>query len=52
MFDWHEGDKRERRFLDYFVPGNPLTEYIQYGFAGDRSTFLPSGVVYPEPPDY
>ncbi len=52
LFDWHEGDKRERRFLDYFVPGNPLTEYIQYGFAGDRSTFLPSGVVYPEPPDY
>lgn len=52
LFDWHEGDTRERRFLDYFVPGNPLTEYIQYGFAGDRSTFLPTGVVYPEPPDY
>lgn len=51
LFDWHEGDTRERRFLDYFVPNDPLTEYIQYGEAGDRSTFLPTGVVYPDPPE-
>ena len=51
LFDWHEGDARERRFLDYFVPGNPLTEYIQTGFAGDRSTFHPTGTVYDSPPD-
>ena len=51
LIDWKKGDARERRFLDYFVPGNPLTEYIQTGFAGDRSTFHPTGTVYDSPPD-
>lgn len=50
LFDWNEGDRRARRFIDYEVGTfTPLTEYTQSGKAGDMSTFAPTGMVYALP---
>ncbi len=47
VFDWHEGDARERRFFDYeMVNSDILTEYVQTGHAEDMETLLPTGRVY------
>ena len=44
VFDWKEGDARERRFLEY-APGSEkcMTEYIQTGHAQDMTTMVPTG---------
>lgn len=47
LFDYKEGDYRERLFYSYDVFGNdPIVEYIQYGMAGDMETLLPTGKEY------
>ena len=47
VFDWHEGDARERRFFDYEMTNSDiLTEYVQTGHAEDMETLLPTGRVY------
>lgn len=47
LFDWHEGDARERRFFDYeMVNSDILTEYVQTGHAEDMATLLPTGRVF------
>ena len=47
VFDWKEGDVRERRFLEY-TPGDEehMVEYLQKGHAQDLSTMIPTGRVY------
>ena len=47
VFDWKEGDVRERRFLEY-TPGDEehMVEYLQKGHAQDMSTMVPTGRVY------
>ena len=47
VFDWKEGDVRERRFLEY-APGSEkcMTEYIQTGHAQDMTTMVPTGRVF------
>jgi len=48
VFDWQEGDQRERRFMLYnAVNLNHFEEYIQTGHAADMSTMLPTGRVFP-----
>ena len=44
VFDWTEGDARERRFLEY-APGNEkcMVEYIQSGHAQDTASMVPTG---------
>lgn len=47
IFDWREGDNRERRFLVYeYKKDDPMTEYIQPGNARDTNLMYPSGNVY------
>lgn len=47
LFDWKEGDERERRYLRYsFQEMNHMVEYIQKGHAQDLSTMIPTGRVY------
>ncbi len=44
VFDWKEGDTRERRFLmDSLGQGNEMMEYIQTGYAHDMTTMIPTG---------
>ena len=47
VFDWKEGDTRERRFLEY-APGNEkhMVEYVQKGHAQDLTTMVPTGRVF------
>lgn len=47
VFDWKEGDTRERRFLEY-APGSEkhMVEYIQKGHAQDMTTMEPTGRVF------
>ena len=47
VFDWKEGDTRERRFLEY-APGNEshMVEYRQTGHAQDMDTMVPTGRIY------
>lgn len=44
VFDWKEGDVRERRFL-YYDAGQEeiMVEYIQTGHAQDMTTMVPTG---------
>ena len=44
VFDWKEGDIRERRFLEY-EPGSEkrMVEYLQKGHAQDMTTMVPTG---------
>lgn len=46
VFDWKEGDTRERRFLEY-APGSEkhMVEYLQKGHAQDLTTMVPTGRV-------
>ncbi len=47
IFDWKEGDARERRYLRYsFSETYHLVEYTQKGHAQDLSTMIPTGRVY------
>jgi len=46
IFDWNEGDKRERRILFGHSLDSPLTEYIQTGEASDLTTLRESGITY------
>lgn len=44
VFDWKEGDVRERRFIKYsFLDDDHMTEYMQTGYAFDRDTMIPTG---------
>lgn len=44
VFDWKEGDTRERRFLvDSMGQEERITEYTQTGYAHDLTTILPTG---------
>lgn len=44
IFDWKEGDERERRFLFYwYLDEDHMTEYIQTGDASDLTTMIPTG---------
>lgn len=47
VFDWKEGDTRERRFLEY-APGSEkhMVEYLQKGHAQDLTTMVPTGRVF------
>ena len=47
VFDWKEGDTRERRFLEY-APGSEkhMVEYLQKGYAQDLTTMVPTGRVF------
>ena len=46
-FDWHEGDQRERRFLDYsWRDLSRFVEYVQTGRAEDMSTLKPTGKIF------
>lgn len=47
IFDWKEGDGRNRRFL-YYSFGNEyyMVEYLQTGHAQDMSTMVPTGKVF------
>ena len=49
VFNKFEESERERRHLFYTGDNlnNGLTEYIQYGWASDEETLLPTGKVYP-----
>lgn len=47
VFDWKEGDVRERRFLKYsFLDEDHMQEYMQTGYAFDRDTMIPTGREY------
>lgn len=47
VFDYQEGDYRERRYLLYhYMDENHMVEYLQTGDAGDESTLLPTGRVF------
>ena len=47
VFDWKEGDARERRFLRYsFLDDDHMQEYIQTGYASDKDTMIPTGREY------
>lgn len=47
VFDWKEGDYRERRFLFYqYEADNYITEYVQTGNARDLTTLLPTGAEF------
>lgn len=47
LFDYKEGDYRERLYYSYDVFGNdPIIEYIQYGNAGDLESLRPTGKVF------
>ena len=47
VFDWKEGDVRERRFLKYsFLAEDHMQEYMQTGYAFDRDTMIPTGREY------
>ncbi|MCI9570645.1 MAG: hypothetical protein HFG14_12390 [Lachnospiraceae bacterium] len=47
IFDYKEGDARERRYLLYqYYTESHMDEYLQHGEAGDLTTLLPSGRVF------
>lgn len=47
VFDYQEGDYRERRYLLYkYTDENHMVEYLQTGYAGDESTMVPTGRVF------
>lgn len=47
VFDWKEGDYRERRFLWYeYTKEDYMEEYLQKGHAGNRDTLESTGRVY------
>lgn len=47
VFDWQEGDSRERRYLWYdYEEDTYMVEYMQTGDAWDMSTMVPTGREY------
>ena len=47
VFDWKEGDMRERRFLmDSLGQDGRIVEYTQTGYAQDMTTMIPTGRVF------
>lgn len=47
IFDYQEGDQRDRRFLCYFYEAEDhMAEHIQTGDAADSSTMIFSGIEY------
>lgn len=47
IFDWQEGDQRERRYLFYYyLEENHMVEYMQTGDAADMDTMYPTGREY------
>lgn len=47
VFDYRDGDQRERRFLWYrYLFDDHMEEYIQTGWAGDLETMIPTGRVF------
>jgi len=47
VFEYQEGDYRERRYLLYrYMEEDHMVEYLQKGYAGDESTMVPTGRVY------
>ena len=47
VFDWKEGDVRERRFLRYsFLDDSHMQEYMQTGYASDMDTMILTGREY------
>lgn len=47
LFDWKEGDTRNRRFLIYeYKKDDPMFEYIQPGNARDTDLIYQTGNVY------
>lgn len=44
VFDYKEGDQRERRYLLYYLwDRDHMTEYVQTGYAWDLDTLVPTG---------
>lgn len=44
IFDWKEGDQRERRYLFYYyLKEDHMVEYMINGDAGDESSLVPTG---------
>lgn len=43
VFDYQEGDYRERRYLLHDSADSYLIEYLQTGYAGDEDTMIPTG---------
>lgn len=47
VFDWKEGDNRERRYLWFELwDRDAMEEYVQTGYAGDTETLIPTGRTY------
>lgn len=49
IFDYHEGDKRERRYFRYNGHSGvdlEMTEFVQSGYANQEDTAVPTGVKY------
>ncbi len=47
IFDWQEGDERQRRYLFYYYKDeSPMYEYVQTGMAWERDTFKSTGKEY------
>lgn len=47
IFDYREGDQRERRFLFYrYTEDAHMEEYLQHGNAADLTTLIPTGRVF------
>lgn len=47
VFDWHEGDERERRFMKHnWTNTDHIEEYVQTGRAEDMDTLVPTGRVF------
>lgn len=45
VFDWKEGDRRERRFL-WHQEEDHMVEYVQKGQASDTASMIPTGRVF------
>lgn len=47
VFEYKEGDYRERRYLLYkYLGEDHMVEYVQNGYAGDEDTLVPTGRVF------
>lgn len=47
VFDWHEGDRRERRcLLYYYLEEKHMREFVTTGDAGDADSLHETGVVF------
>jgi hypothetical protein len=47
VFDWKEGDTRERRYIAYYyLQEHHMEEYILNGYATDTDKMVPTGKVF------